>query len=226
MLIVSILYGASIEHSRLRGLLRRLQLAAMGQVRRVTKADSQRALFRAEECAFLTFATTPNPPGTKMAIVLDGMALSLPHSRPTTPNSDVMTEETPCQRLVRTTVNIKRFTTTRDGYKQILTSLESDANHDPTNALYVKIQKEYEEISALLENGVSDFGSVPRCTTIGCQLHTSHAHKVNFHLALLHTHKNVTMKGLSLQDKQQNVSYLKTQASKLNWKIDSPYLLQ
>ncbi|GFT72202.1 hypothetical protein TNCV_2993051 [Trichonephila clavipes] len=92
-------------------------------------------------------------PGTKMAIVLDEMDLSPPHSRPTTPNSDVMTEETPCQRLVRTTANIKRFTTTRDGYKQILTSLESDANHDPTYALYVKIQKEYEEISALLENG-------------------------------------------------------------------------
>ncbi|GFY22933.1 hypothetical protein TNCV_2181941 [Trichonephila clavipes] len=89
------------------------------------------------------------------------MDLSPPHSRPTTPNSDVMTEETSCQRLVRTTANIKRFTTTRDGYKQILTSLESDANHDPTNALYVKIQKEYEEISALLENGVSDFGSLP-----------------------------------------------------------------
>ncbi|GFT16590.1 hypothetical protein TNCV_281981 [Trichonephila clavipes] len=110
-----------------------------------------------------------------MAIVLDEMDLSPPHSRPTTPNSNVMTEETPCQRLVRTTDNIKRFTTTQDGYKQILTSLESDANHDPTNALYVKIQKEYEEVSALLENGVSDFGSLPRCTTIGCPLHTSHA---------------------------------------------------
>ncbi|GFU86365.1 hypothetical protein TNCV_246531 [Trichonephila clavipes] len=45
-----------------------------------------------------------------------------------------MTEETPCQRLVRTTANIKCFTTTRDGYKQILTSLESDANHDPTRS--------------------------------------------------------------------------------------------
>ncbi|GFX35140.1 hypothetical protein TNCV_2330801 [Trichonephila clavipes] len=110
-----------------------------------------------------------------MAIVLDEMDLSSPHSRPTTPNSDVMTEETPCQRLVRTNANIKRFTTTREGYKQILTSLESDANHDPTNALYVKIQKEYEEISALLENGVSDFGCLPRCTTIDCPLHTSHA---------------------------------------------------
>ncbi|GFU80965.1 hypothetical protein TNCV_1277111 [Trichonephila clavipes] len=69
-----------------------------------------------------------------MAIVLDKMDLSPPHSRPTTPNSNVMTEETPCQRL-----------------------------------------KEYEEISALLENGVSDFGSLPRYTTIGCPLHTSHA---------------------------------------------------
>ncbi|GFS61598.1 hypothetical protein TNCV_4312681 [Trichonephila clavipes] len=74
-----------------------------------------------------------------------------------------MTEETPCQRLARTTANIKRFTTTRDGYKQILTSLESDANRDPTNVLYVKIQKEYEEISALLENGKNRF-SLP--TTI------------------------------------------------------------
>ncbi|GFV38103.1 hypothetical protein TNCV_3829501 [Trichonephila clavipes] len=73
-----------------------------------------------------------------MAIVLDEMDLPPPHSRPTAPNSNVMTEETPCQRLVQTTANIKRFTTTRDGYKQILTSLESDANHDPTNALYVK----------------------------------------------------------------------------------------
>ncbi|GFY29325.1 hypothetical protein TNCV_4724531 [Trichonephila clavipes] len=35
--------------------------------------------------------------------------------------------------------------------------------------------KEYEEISALLDNGVSDFGSLPRCTTIGCPLPTSHA---------------------------------------------------
>ncbi|GFT85224.1 hypothetical protein TNCV_496781 [Trichonephila clavipes] len=116
------------------------------------------------------------------------MDLSPPHSRPTTPNSDVMTEETPCQRLVRTTANIKRFTTTRDGYKQILTSLESDANHDPTNALYVKIQKEYEEISALLENGVSDFSS------------TLHHHR------LPNSHANSP-------NKQQNVSYLKTQAS-------------
>ncbi|GFX08721.1 hypothetical protein TNCV_4227411 [Trichonephila clavipes] len=123
-----------------------------------------------------------------MAIVLDEMDLSPPHSRPTTPNSDVMTEETPCQRLVWTTANIKRFTITRDGYKQILTSLENDANHDPTNALYVKIQNEYEEISALLDNGVSDFGSLPRCTTIGCPLHTL-THQVNFHLALLHTQK-------------------------------------
>ncbi|GFX64135.1 hypothetical protein TNCV_2090331 [Trichonephila clavipes] len=160
-----------------------------------------------------------------MAIVLDEMDLSPPHSRPTTPNSDVMTEETPCQRLVWTAANIKRFTTTRDGYKHILTSLESDANHDPTNAFYVKFQKEYEEISALLENGVSDFGSLPRCATIGCPFHTL-THQVKFHLALLHTHTNVIMKGLSLQDKQQNVSYLKTQASKLTWKIDSPYLLQ
>ncbi|GFT56220.1 hypothetical protein TNCV_130131 [Trichonephila clavipes] len=96
-----------------------------------------------------------------MAIILDEMDLSPPLSRPTTPNSDVMTEETPCQRFVWTTANIKHFTTTRDGYKQILTSLENDANHDPTNALYVKIQKEYEEISAaLLDNRVSDFGSL------------------------------------------------------------------
>ncbi|GFX46300.1 hypothetical protein TNCV_1372421 [Trichonephila clavipes] len=100
-----------------------------------------------------------------MAIVLDEMDLSPPHSRPTTPNSNVMTEETPCQWLVRTTANIKRFTTTRDGYKQILTSLESDANHDPTNALYVKIQKEYEEISALLENGVA-IKSLPKSTHV------------------------------------------------------------
>ncbi|GFY22538.1 hypothetical protein TNCV_2177991 [Trichonephila clavipes] len=62
------------------------------------------------------------------------MDLSSPHSRPTTPSSDVMTEETPCQRF-----------------------------------------KEYEEISALLDNGVSHFGSLQRCTTIGCPLHTSHA---------------------------------------------------
>ncbi|GFW91863.1 hypothetical protein TNCV_4080231 [Trichonephila clavipes] len=110
-----------------------------------------------------------------MAIALDEMDLSPPHSQLATPYSNVMTEETPCQRLVRTTSNIKRFPNTRDGYKQILTSLESDANQDPTNDLYVKIQKEYEEISALLENG-----------------------------------------GLSLQNKQQNVSYLKTQASTQN----------
>ncbi|GFT77163.1 hypothetical protein TNCV_1984511 [Trichonephila clavipes] len=64
-----------------------------------------------------------------------------------------MTEETPCQRLVRTTDNIKRFTTTRDGHKQILTSLESDANHDPNIALYVKIQKGYEEILLYLKMG-------------------------------------------------------------------------
>ncbi|GFT22427.1 hypothetical protein TNCV_3273971 [Trichonephila clavipes] len=147
-----------------------------------------------------------------MAIVLDEMDLSPPHSHPTTPISDVMTVETPCQRLVRTTANIKRFPTTRDGYKQTLTSLESNANHDPTNAFYVKIQKEYEEISAQLKNGVSDFGSFLRCTTIGCPLHTL-THQVNFRLALLHIQKNVTMKSLSLQDKQQNVSYLKTQAS-------------
>ncbi|GFY56204.1 hypothetical protein TNIN_100111 [Trichonephila inaurata madagascariensis] len=84
-----------------------------------------------------------------------------------------MIEETPCQRLVRTTENIKRFTSTRDGYKQILTTLESDPSHDPTNLLYVKILKEHKEISALLGNGVSDFGSVPRCTTIGCPKHSS-----------------------------------------------------
>ncbi|GFV68792.1 hypothetical protein TNCV_694601 [Trichonephila clavipes] len=35
--------------------------------------------------------------------------------------------------------------------------------------------------------GVSDFGSLPRCTTIGCPLHML-TRQINFHLALLHTH--------------------------------------
>ncbi|GFW64769.1 hypothetical protein TNCV_4450711 [Trichonephila clavipes] len=107
-----------------------------------------------------------------MAIVLDEMDLSPPLSRLITQlNFNIMTEETPCQRLVRITDNIKRFTTTCDGYKQIPTSLGNDPSHDPTNALYVKIQKDYEETTALLDNGVSDFGSLPRCTPIGCPLH-------------------------------------------------------
>ncbi|GFW70361.1 hypothetical protein TNCV_4914811 [Trichonephila clavipes] len=88
-------------------------------------------------------------------------------------NFPTISEETTCQRLVRTTTNIKRFTTTRDGNKLILDTLEKEDNHDPTNPLYVKISEEYEEISTLLYNGVSDFGSLPRCTTIGCPLHSS-----------------------------------------------------
>ncbi|GFR31919.1 hypothetical protein TNCT_299701 [Trichonephila clavata] len=38
----------------------------------------------------------------------------------------------------------------------------------------MKIQREH-GISALLENVVSHFGSIPRCTTLGCPLHTSPA---------------------------------------------------
>ncbi|GFR14849.1 hypothetical protein TNCT_141611 [Trichonephila clavata] len=37
------------------------------------------------------------------------------------------------------------------------------------------IQREHEEICALLENVVSDFGSIPKCTTLGFPLHTSPA---------------------------------------------------
>ncbi|GFR33890.1 hypothetical protein TNCT_673741 [Trichonephila clavata] len=109
--------------------------------------------------------------------MLDEMDLSPPHSRPGTPPTDHngTTEETPCQRLVRTTANIKRFTATRDGYKRIMETLEMDRSHNPDDPLYVKIQREHEEISALLENVVSDFGSIPRCTTLGCPLHTSPA---------------------------------------------------
>ncbi|GFQ70813.1 hypothetical protein TNCT_76231 [Trichonephila clavata] len=105
------------------------------------------------------------------------MDLSPPHSRPGTPPTDhnVTTEETPCQRLVRTTANFKRFTATRDGYKRIMETLEMDRSYNPDDTLYVKIQREHEEISALLENVVSDFGSIPRCTILGCPLHTSPA---------------------------------------------------
>ncbi|GFS32228.1 hypothetical protein TNIN_168671 [Trichonephila inaurata madagascariensis] len=88
-----------------------------------------------------------------MAIVNDEIDLSPPHSRPSTPNFNIMTEETPCQQLVRTTVNIKRFTTTRDGYKQILTTLENDPSHDPTNALYVKILKNMKKFLLFLTMG-------------------------------------------------------------------------
>ncbi|GFQ64574.1 gem-associated protein 2 [Trichonephila clavata] len=112
-----------------------------------------------------------------MENLLDEMDLSPPHTRPGTPPTDHngTTEESPCQRLVRTTANIKRFTTTRDGYKRIMETLETDRSHNPDDPLYVKIQREHEEISALLENVVSDFGSIPRCTTLGCPLHTSPA---------------------------------------------------
>ncbi|GFQ73116.1 hypothetical protein TNCT_73801, partial [Trichonephila clavata] len=112
-----------------------------------------------------------------MENLLDEMDLSPPHSRPGTPPTDHngTTEESPCQRLVRTTANIKRFTATRDGYKRIMETLEMDRSHNPDDPLYVKIQREHEEISALLENVVSDFGSIPRCTTLGCPLHTSPA---------------------------------------------------
>ncbi|GFS33148.1 hypothetical protein TNIN_121201 [Trichonephila inaurata madagascariensis] len=60
-----------------------------------------------------------------MAPVLYEMDLSPPHTRPATPeNFPNITVETPCQRLVWTTANIKRFTTTRDGYKLILDTME------------------------------------------------------------------------------------------------------
>ncbi|GFR01224.1 hypothetical protein TNCT_616601 [Trichonephila clavata] len=112
-----------------------------------------------------------------MENLLDEMNLSPPHSRPGTPPTDHngTTEESPYQRLVRTTANIKRFTATRDGYKRIMETLEMDRSHNPDDPLYVKIQREHEEISALLENVVSDFGSIPRCTTLGCPLHISPA---------------------------------------------------
>ncbi|GFR18034.1 hypothetical protein TNCT_641391 [Trichonephila clavata] len=112
-----------------------------------------------------------------MENLLDEMDLSPAHSRPGTPPTDHngTTEESPCQRLVRTTANIKRFTATRDGYKRIMETLEMDRSHNPDDPLYVKIQREHEEISALLENVVSDFGSIPRCTTLGCPLHISPA---------------------------------------------------
>ncbi|GFQ73463.1 hypothetical protein TNCT_147571 [Trichonephila clavata] len=44
-----------------------------------------------------------------------------------------------------------------------------------TTPLYAKIQREHDEISTLLENVVSDFGSILRCTTIGCPVHSSDA---------------------------------------------------
>ncbi|GFR19829.1 hypothetical protein TNCT_487411 [Trichonephila clavata] len=108
---------------------------------------------------------------------LDEMDLSPSHSRPGTPPTDHngTTEESPCQRLVRTTAIIKRLTATRDGYKRIMETLEMDRSHNPDDPLYVKIQREHEEISALLENVVSDFVTIPRCTTLGCPLHTSPA---------------------------------------------------
>ncbi|GFQ96253.1 hypothetical protein TNCT_163601 [Trichonephila clavata] len=124
-----------------------------------------------------------------MEKLLDEMDLSPPHSRPGTPPTDHngTTEELPCQRLVRTTANIKRFTAIRDGYKRIMETLEMDRSHNPDDPLYVKIQREPEEISALLENVVSDFGSIPRCTTLGCPLRTSPANTPT-HTHLKHHH--------------------------------------
>ncbi|GFW66679.1 hypothetical protein TNCV_1371121 [Trichonephila clavipes] len=58
-----------------------------------------------------------------MAIVLDEMDLSPPHSRPTTPNSGVMTEETPCQRLVLLTSTVSpphEMDTSRQTAKRVL----------------------------------------------------------------------------------------------------------
>ncbi|GFQ94310.1 hypothetical protein TNCT_251691 [Trichonephila clavata] len=77
----------------------------------------------------------------------------------------------------RATVAIKHFTATRDGYKRILDTLEKDGNHnvDDPPSLYAKIQREHDEISTLLDNVVSGFGSIPRCTTIGCPVHSSDA---------------------------------------------------
>ncbi|GFQ78501.1 hypothetical protein TNCT_362291 [Trichonephila clavata] len=100
--------------------------------------------------------------------------LSLPHSRPCTHPADLPTtsEETPCKQMVQIMATIKRFTTTRDGYKRIL---KKDGNHNVDDPLYAKILNKHDKISTLLGNVVSDFSSIPRCTTIGCPLHSSHA---------------------------------------------------
>ncbi|GFQ78979.1 hypothetical protein TNCT_442651 [Trichonephila clavata] len=142
------------------------------------------ALIRAERIRslltdFIIFSS-PLPktdPNQNMENLLDEIDLSPPHLRPGTPTTDHngTTEESPCQRLVRTTASIKRFTAPRDGYKRIMETLEMDRSHNPDYPLYVKVQREHEEISALLEYVVSDFGSIPRCTTLGCPLHTSPA---------------------------------------------------
>ncbi|GFU79621.1 hypothetical protein TNCV_1891131 [Trichonephila clavipes] len=71
--------------------------------------------------------------------------------------------------------NMKRFTTTRDGYKLILNSLEKDGSHNTDELLYTKIKKEHDEITTLLDNVVSDFGVLFRRTTIGCPILSSHA---------------------------------------------------
>ncbi|GFV12048.1 hypothetical protein TNCV_669791 [Trichonephila clavipes] len=97
-----------------------------------------------------------------MATPFDDMDLSPVPSRPNTPNI----KETPCQRPERTRVMIKRFTTTRDGYKLILDSPEKE------DSLYVKILNEHHEITTLLDNVASDFGAIPRCTPIGCPIHS------------------------------------------------------
>ncbi|GFQ89361.1 hypothetical protein TNCT_653511 [Trichonephila clavata] len=90
------------------------------------------------EVSLLTssYFSTPLPktdPDRNMENLLDEMDLSLPHSRPGTPPTDHngTTEESPCQILVRTTANIKRFTATRDGYKRIMETLEMDRSHNP-----------------------------------------------------------------------------------------------
>ncbi|GFR24714.1 hypothetical protein TNCT_10281 [Trichonephila clavata] len=63
-----------------------------------------------------------------MENLLDEMDLS-PATPPTDHNGT--TEESPCQRLIRTTANIKRFTATRDGYKRIMETLEMDPSQNP-----------------------------------------------------------------------------------------------
>ncbi|GFR22106.1 hypothetical protein TNCT_105481 [Trichonephila clavata] len=92
-------------------------------------------------------------------------------------------------------------------------TLEIDRSHNPDDPLYEKIQKEHEEISALLENVVSDFGSIPRCTTLGCPLHTSPAN------TLTHTPKASPPGTSRSHTKRHNHGFITPPASKAARKV-------
>ncbi|GFR20615.1 hypothetical protein TNCT_204841 [Trichonephila clavata] len=106
-----------------------------------------------------------------MSTPFDDMDLSPVPSRPNT----LTAEETPCQRLERTSGAIKRFTTTKDKYKLILDFLEKEGSNNIEDPFYVKIPKEHHEMTNLFDSGGSDFSSISRCSAVGCPIHSSQA---------------------------------------------------